>query len=35
MILETPKEDDTGNAMDAVNLGLLREFAAGATARAG
>lgn len=35
MILETPKEDDDGNAMDAVNLGLLREFATGAVARAG
>lgn len=27
MILETPKEDDEGNAMDAVNLGILRGFA--------
>ena len=35
MILETPKEDDDGNPMDAVNLGLLREFAAGAVSRAG
>ena len=28
MILETPKEDDDGNEMDAVNLGVLRGFAA-------
>ncbi|MBM3979037.1 MAG: deoxyribonuclease IV [Planctomycetes bacterium] len=26
MILETPKEDDAGNPMDAVNLGVLRAF---------
>ncbi len=26
MILETPKEDDEGKPMDAVNLGKLREF---------
>ena len=30
MILETPKEDAAGNAMDGVNLGLLRGFAAAA-----
>jgi deoxyribonuclease-4 len=36
MILETPKEDDAGNAMDPVNLGLLRGFlAAGVANRAG
>jgi deoxyribonuclease-4 len=29
MILETPKEDDDGNPMDAVNLRLLRNFANG------
>jgi deoxyribonuclease-4 len=34
MILETPKEEG-GKAMDAVNLGVLREFATGAVARAG
>lgn len=28
MILETPKEDDDGNPMDAVNLGVLRGFLA-------
>ena len=26
MILETPKEDDAGKAMDPVNLGILRGF---------
>ena len=26
MILETPKEDDEGNPMDPVNLGLLRKM---------
>ncbi|MBA4189984.1 MAG: deoxyribonuclease IV [Planctomycetaceae bacterium] len=26
MILETPKEDDAGNEMDPVNLGILRQF---------
>jgi deoxyribonuclease-4 len=32
MVLETPKEDDAGNAMDPVNLAVLRGFlAAGAT----
>jgi deoxyribonuclease-4 len=36
MILETPKEDEDGNAMDAVNLGILRGFLdGGETARAG
>ena len=35
MILETPKEDDAGNAMDAENLRVLRGFAADAVARAG
>lgn len=30
MVLETPKEDDEGREMDAVNLGLLRGFLAGA-----
>lgn len=37
MILETPKEDADGNAMDPVNLAILRRFAAegGAAARAG
>jgi deoxyribonuclease-4 len=35
MILETPKEDDDGNDMDVVNLGLLREFARSEIARAG
>jgi deoxyribonuclease-4 len=36
MILETPKEDDAGTAMDPVNLGLLRGFLAGGVAnRAG
>src|SRR5262249_47328341 len=39
MILETPKEDDDGRAMDPVNLGILRRFlaggAGGAAARAG
>jgi deoxyribonuclease-4 len=35
MILETPKEDDDGNEMDPVNLGVLRAFAAEAVARAG
>jgi deoxyribonuclease-4 len=39
MILETPKEDDDGNEMDPVNLGVLRRFAAEAAgdapARAG
>ena len=34
MILETPKEDEAGNPMDAVNLATLREFAAGGS-RAG
>ncbi|MBN9517753.1 deoxyribonuclease IV [bacterium] len=29
MILETPKEDTDGNAMDAVNLALLKSFLAG------
>lgn len=33
MILETPKEDDDGNEMDAVNLELLRSFAAPAVGR--
>ncbi len=32
MILETPKKDDDGNEMDAINLGRLRSFA---TERAG
>lgn len=32
MILETPKEDDDGNDMDAVNLATLRGFAAAARA---
>lgn len=32
MILETPKEDDAGNDMDATNLNLLRRFATGAIA---
>jgi deoxyribonuclease-4 len=35
MILETPKEDDDGNPMDAVNLELLRGFAADPLTRAG
>ena len=35
MILETPKEDDDGNDMDAVNLATLRGFAASAVARVG
>ena len=30
MILETPKEDDEGNPMDPVNLGILRGFLSGA-----
>lgn len=33
MVLETPKEDDDGNPMDAVNLAKLRAFAAGAAGR--
>jgi deoxyribonuclease IV len=28
MILETPKEDETGHSMDPLNLGILREFRA-------
>ena len=32
MILETPKEDDDGNDMDAVNLAALRGFATAAVA---
>lgn len=35
MILETPKKDDSGNEMDAVNLALLRSFAAENLAHAG
>lgn len=35
MILETPKEDEDGNAMDAVNLGVLRGFLAERATRAG
>ncbi len=35
MILETPKKDDDGNGMDAVNLALLRSFATDNVARAG
>ncbi len=33
MVLETPKDDDDGNPMDAVNLAKLRAFAAGAAGR--
>ncbi|VTR95498.1 apurinic endonuclease apn1 : Probable endonuclease 4 OS=Planctomyces brasiliensis (strain ATCC 49424 / DSM 5305 / JCM 21570 / NBRC 103401 / IFAM 1448) GN=nfo PE=3 SV=1: AP_endonuc_2 [Gemmata massiliana] len=35
MILETPKKNDDGDEMDAVNLALLRKFAANGIARAG
>ncbi len=35
MILETPKKNDDGDEMDAVNLALLRKFAASGIARAG
>ena len=35
MILETPKKDDDGHEMDAVNLDMLRGFVAGAGACAG
>lgn len=35
MILETPKKNDAGAEMDAVNLGLLRRFATEGVARAG
>ena len=35
MVIETPKEDDDGNEMDAANLELLRHFAAGVDARGG
>ncbi len=34
MILETPKKDDDGNEMDAVNLARLRSFASDNVARA-
>ena len=35
MVLETPKEDADGRAMDPVNLAILRGFLADTTARAG
>ncbi|HEY1190454.1 MAG TPA: deoxyribonuclease IV [Gemmata sp.] len=35
MILETPKKDDDGNDLDAVNLALLRRFVSEPSARAG
>jgi deoxyribonuclease-4 len=31
MILETPKESESGDAMDALNLGILLEFVNGLT----